>query len=146
MWLRVFLVSVATLVGGAGCSGSSTSASDAGAPAADNAGNGVDDVKAACVIRGGWTQSSSSACTDCILYAPVAPCSCSSDPNLGKCESQSVAAKSESDCTDAIAVCVTDCLSDCSCVDACYDGHDACRTVTAALDGCLAAACNAVCK
>jgi hypothetical protein len=125
---------------------SSLSAGGDGGPQAVNAGNGVDDVKAACTIRTGWTRSGSAVCRDCILYSPVAPCSCSSDPNLGKCETQSVAKEHEPDCTSAIAVCVTDCLSDCSCVDACYAGHDACRTVEAALDGCLVAACDSLCE
>jgi hypothetical protein len=125
---------------------SSLSAGGDGGPQAVNAGNGVDDVKAACTIRASWTHSAESGCRDCILYSPVAPCSCSSDPNLGKCETQSQAQQHEADCTTALAVCVTDCITNCSCIDACYAGHDACRTVAAALDGCLVAACDSVCR
>jgi hypothetical protein len=127
------------------CSSSSGSSGDAGAQAT-NAGNGVDDVEKACTLREAWTQSSSSQCIDCIQYAGVAPCSCSSDPYLGMCLTQSQAKAKEADCTAALATCVTDCLSDCSCVNACYSGHDACKTVAAALDGCLVAACGGVCK
>lgn len=124
---------------------SSLSAGDAGTQVV-NAGNGVDDVKAACTIRASWTRAGSGVCWDCILYAPVAPCTCSNDPNLGKCETQSQAHEHEADCTSALATCVTDCLSGCTCIDACYAGHDACRTVAAALDGCLVAACDPVCR
>jgi hypothetical protein len=122
---------------------SSTSSS---APSVQNAGNGVDDVMQACAIRAAWQQTLTPACTTCFAETPAQACSCDSDPDRAKCLEQSQAKAAEPDCSTALSDCTIACHNDCACVDACYVGHDACRKVAAAFDGCVAAVCDPSCR
>ena len=130
------------LLAAAACSGGGSASPDA----APNGGNGVDDVKQACAIRVGWANATTSDCALCQVKAPSAPCSCDSDPDRGMCQTQAQAVASQPDCTQALYDCIAACGKDCACVDGCYTGHDACRTVSAARDGCVVAVCDAKCR
>jgi hypothetical protein len=123
-----------------------SSSSSGGAPPVQNAGNGVNDVKQACAIRTAWTQRISTTCSTCLSEAPVPACECDTDPHRAQCLQQSQAKTNEADCTRAISDCTVACHDDCACVDACYAGHDACRVVASALDGCVAAVCDSSCR
>ncbi|MBL8609059.1 MAG: hypothetical protein JNL38_17160 [Myxococcales bacterium] len=110
-------------------------------------GNGVNDVAKACAIRASWTRASTSDCSDCQASAPVAACDCPRySPYGGRCEEQGKRAANEPDCTEVFK-CIAKCnITDCRCIEACYVGHDVCKTASAARDGCVAEACDATCK
>jgi hypothetical protein len=117
--------------------------------ATPNAGNGVNDVKIACETRAAWTRAKEPSCTSCNVTAPVAKCGCKAiddDPHVERCLAQAKARTAEADCTREVTDCVYECKLDCACEDACYVGHDACRAVTAAVDGCRTAECDVECK
>jgi hypothetical protein len=122
------------------CAAACSSANTGGAAG----GNGVDDVKAACAIRVGWTHTASDGCTHCLNEAPNTPCDC--DPSQGVCAPQNRAKAAEVDCTADIASCITACSNDCACIDNCYAGHAKCRAAASALDGCIAQACDQSCR
>ena len=134
------------IAGASGAIACSSSSGSGGPPAVMNAGNGVDDVVQACVIRSRWMQAGSSACRFCVEYSPMAPCTCEMDPNWGKCQTQAQAKQAEPECA-SVGGCVATCApQDCACVDGCYVGHDPCRTVAAAFDGCVASVCDSACR
>ena len=115
------------------------------------ANNGVDDVLAACAIRGTWAHAGAAACGQCMIAARAVRCPCESEPYAGACNAQQVAMNDEPACQGASGQDVTNCIdacasTDCACVAACYDGKPACRPRGDAVDGCLAAACDASCR
>ncbi len=107
--------------------------------------NGVDDVKKACDIRSTWANAHTSACTGCTSLVTTPRCSCASNDYEGACSNQQAGVTNEPTCT-GIDECVNKCGSDCTCVDGCYAGKDACRTRAAALDGCIADVCDPHCR
>lgn len=124
------------------------SSSSSSPPPADN---GVNDVAKACAIRDGWTQRQSNTCVECQSFAPIAKCNCPSFSNatyMGKCQAQGDAKAHEPDCNDTnLENCLHACKDeDCACIDGCYAGHDKCRAVAQAVDGCVAEVCDATCK
>lgn len=113
----------------------------------DEGGNGVNDVRAACEIRQGWTQATAEACGTCKTSASIDPdCDCTPDEYRGLCSEQLVARNAEADCTGELQVCVGNCLDDCDCIDQCFVGHDTCKTRYAAYDGCIADVCAEPCQ
>jgi hypothetical protein len=112
----------------------------------ENAGNGVNDVRAACQIRTDWARASTDECLLCLAQIQSPPCGCESEREfIGVCLSQHEAKIGEPSC-DGMAKCVDGCRADCACVDACYAGKEACRRVSAASDGCAAHVCDAYCR
>lgn len=110
-------------------------------------GNGVNDVKTACTIRNGWANASASKCLNCFALSKLPLCDCQDDnPEAARCSAQAEAKRTEADCTKEVSDCVSACGSDCACVDACYSAHTACKSVSAALDGCVADVCAPSCK
>jgi hypothetical protein len=110
-------------------------------------GNGTNDVVLACKVRATWTRKAEKKCTDCRAAAPAPECECTIyGPFAARCEAQNNARVKEADCTKEVAECAIRCIDDCSCIDACYTNHPACRTAQSALDGCVADACDAECK
>jgi hypothetical protein len=132
------LVPIALTAAAAGCS------SDDDPSAAPD--NGVDDVRQACEIRLSWQGSTSSRCSYCLAAAANPPCACTEAKVFaGKCETQQTVRSKESSCA-GVEECRFACSpSDCGCLDACYAQKDACRSATAALDGCVAKACAEEC-
>jgi hypothetical protein len=106
--------------------------------------NGTDDVKAACEVRAQWRNAAANPCVQCLLEAPNTPCTC--DANQGVCFEQWLAKTNEGDCTIAIHDCTGACGSDCGCIDACFVSHARCRAAASALDGCVAQACDSLCR
>lgn len=108
--------------------------------------NGVNDVRKACDIRATWKARTTQPCTDCISLASAQRCECSSEDFAGRCNSQQQAKVKEATC-EGVDACVGNCeASDCNCVDDCYAGKETCRTLGAAMDGCLAEVCAAHCQ
>ena len=109
--------------------------------------NGVNDVAKACAIRAQWTQLNSLDCNDCLGVASVAKCDCTSAKEYaGRCSTQQEAKTDEPACA-GVGECVFKCdANDCTCVEACYAGKDACRVRASALDGCLAEVCDSYCR
>jgi hypothetical protein len=130
----------ATLAVAAACS--STAAAPPGA------GNGVNDVKAACRIRMGWTRTSTERCLDCMVAAPLPRCDCEQFREFGGlCQSQEDARHSETGCTAAVNDCTNACRqNDCTCIDACYGQAARCEQLAGARDGCVVDACGDVCR
>lgn len=109
------------------------------------AGNGVNDVRAACELRAGWNRTNN----DCSI--------CESAVISPRCECESLAAFSaacfdqetarQDHCAREVDVCVFSCdRTDCACIEACYVQGDACKTASDARDGCIAEACADYCK
>jgi hypothetical protein len=115
-------------------------------PQPTNGGNGVDDVKQACLLQGQWTHPLATNCVQCKYFVGVAACACDPNPQRGMCLMQNQAMTNEPDCGQQITSCVMGCGTDCNCVDACYSGHAACRSAASALDGCTVAVCDSTCK
>jgi hypothetical protein len=108
--------------------------------------NGVNDVSKACAIRAGWTKADTTTCAQCAAYAGSPRCPCSDIDVIGACSDQQTALTNEPGCTEAHA-CAGKCKNgDCTCVDACYVGKDACHSKASALDGCLAEVCGSSCQ
>ena len=126
------------------CSSASTGGADGGP--LPNEGNGVDDVKQACLVETAWTQSASPSCKTCVFEGAIPSCTCDMDPDHSRCYSQALAKADESDCSLTVDDCVNACMSDCTCVDGCFANHAACRAAASALKGCLAALCDPVCR
>jgi hypothetical protein len=109
--------------------------------------NGVNDVRKACDIRAAWKNPSAEKCGLCQGAAQRPPCGCASFAGFdGVCAEQGDARRAEPSCSDAIENCVAKCLTDCACVEACYANAPACKTVSAARDGCVADKCSAYCN
>lgn len=102
-------------------------------------------MKAACDIRKTWTKSLSNECGSCKGLAVTPFCSCFDNPESASCESQQNALKADTTC-DAVTKCVNDCHDDCACLEACYVGHDNCRTLGSAVDGCVTQLCDKDCR
>jgi hypothetical protein len=111
-----------------------------------NAGNGVNDVVKACEQVAGWTRPFGLECSNCRSNVRAAPCECGADETAAKCHEQSATKDGETDCTAEVAECAGRCGSDCACVGQCYVGHDACRRVASAVDGCVATVCESRCR
>jgi hypothetical protein len=118
-----------------------------GGPAGSGGIAGADDVLSACVIRAGWSKGTTSTCLTCISLADNPACSCSGDPNSGKCASLNHTLQNEPDCTASVTSCVGLCMAtDCACINGCYAGHDRCRAAASALDGCQIDVCDSTCR
>lgn len=112
-----------------------------------NAGNGVNDVKAACEAQQQWTRKSDQSCITCRVSAISSPdCDCTRDEYRGLCHEQTAAKADEPDCSVDIESCIVSCKDDCGCVDACFESRTACKQRVAALEGCLTDVCNDTCK
>ncbi len=141
--LLVALTPLAVAITVGGCSSSSSGGPSSGGIIGTD---GVNDVNKACVIRTGWTQSNSAACSRCTGLSTSGRCPCSDKDYEGACAAQEQGIANEPGCVNAHS-CETSCkLGDCACADACYAGKDACRPKAAALDGCLAEICDSYCK
>lgn len=126
----------------AACS-SSTSSGNAAPPPA---GNGVNDVAKACAIRTTWQNASSGICNQCMGLAIAPHCDCETEEYGGRCNAQQTAKAAEPSC-DGVGACLGGCkVDDCACIDGCYAGKDACRTVSSAVDGCVADVCTTYCR
>src|SRR5687767_7430570 len=91
--------------------------------------NGVNDVRRACDIRLAWKSPITVACTECIGLASAPRCDCSVQDYAGRCNEQQRAKANEPSC-EGVNACVTHCEdTDCDCIEACYAGKDACRTL-----------------
>lgn len=106
--------------------------------------NGVNDVSKACAIRAQWSRAGSE-CIECLTTSSVPRCECSTKDYAGKCSGQQTARNDEPTC-QGVPECVYGCNDDCACIDACYANKDVCRQKGSALDGCLAAICDAYCR
>ncbi len=125
----------------AACSSSST-------PTPPAEGNGVNDVKAACQIRMGWTRTSTERCIDCVVAAPEPQCDCEQFKEFaGRCRSQEEARRAEAGCTASVNDCTNACAAtDCACIDACYGQAARCEQLAGARDGCVVDVCSDVCR
>jgi len=108
---------------------------------------GVNDVKKACEIRTTWKSFETDKCRNCISIAtnPVCTCTDAQRAYASKCNDHQIKKANEPTCKD-VEGCVLSCNKDCACVDACYAGKDACKTLGNALDGCVAEVCTNECK
>jgi len=104
---------------------------------------GVNDVKKACEIRTTWLKRDSDKCRECIAIATNAACECTDRQRAyaGKCHDHHLKRANEPTCSD-VTKCIASCTDSCDCIDKCYEGKDQCRTLSAALDGCVAEVCN----
>lgn len=110
-------------------------------------GNGVNDVRGACLLRASWTAPLAEKCAQCRSVASLEDCGCEALKDFGaKCVVQGRAKRAEPTCTPAIDDCVLACGSDCGCADACYASAPACKGVAAAQDGCVADVCASYCN
>lgn len=110
--------------------------------------NGVNDVKAACELRVGWTKADSTACVECIAVSKAPKCECPAYQQgyAAKCNVQLTARAEEPTCEETYG-CVGACdEKDCACVDACFAGKERCRELTSAVDGCTTDVCDAYCR
>jgi hypothetical protein len=110
-------------------------------------GNGVNDVRQACVVRSAWTKTDQK-CLLCEAAVLSPECGCEALKDFSAyCIDQAQARKAACPTSDTIDVCVNKCAKpDCDCIDHCYDGQDACKKASAARDGCAAAVCDQFCK
>ncbi len=112
----------------------------------DTAGNGVNDVVAACRIGVPWVRTRDE-CSACIAAAPAARCDCPEfKAYSAACEEQAAARRNEPSCTYEIETCALGCGTDCDCVDRCYANAPGCRRAASARDGCVAEVCDKYCK
>jgi hypothetical protein len=110
--------------------------------------NGVNDVKAACEIRAQWTKRSDNECVNCLSIARTPKCDCPAfqQEYAAKCADQGAAFGNERNC-DLVGECTSKCaLTDCGCIDACYNDRAACRPKAAAVDGCTTDVCDKYCR
>lgn len=109
------------------------------------AGDGVNDVRAACELRAAWNRANKD-CSICEA-AVISP----------RCECEQLAAFSAAcfdqetsrgdRCAEEVDRCVHACdRTDCRCIEACYAQADACKTAADARDGCIAEACAEYCE
>lgn len=109
----------------------------------------MNDIRKACDVRGTWKNLQAARCVDCVSGAPLPTCGCPEFKDFaGRCEAQGQRSTGEADCTQDLNICVqTRCQrQDCACIDACYQGHDACRGAHAARDGCVVEVCATHCQ
>ena len=110
--------------------------------------NGVNDLRKACDIRLGWTQTKTVDCQQCLATAQIATCNCTvSATYVGKCAQQLALKRASADCDDALERCVGSCAqSNCGCIDTCYSSRAECKVRAAALEGCITEVCSTVCR
>lgn len=108
--------------------------------------NGVADVRKACDVRATWSNQKAAACLQCMALSPTERCSCPVQSEfVGRCAQQSALRNAEPQCDDELTRCLGGC-GDCACQDACYGKKEACRRKAGAVDGCVTATCDAVCR
>ncbi len=108
--------------------------------------DGVADVRKACDLRATWSRKSQATCLECVANAPTIDCGCPVQSEFaGRCAEQSALRNAEPQCDDALVRCLGAC-ADCQCQDACYTQKDACRKKASAVDGCVTATCERVCR
>jgi hypothetical protein len=116
-------------------------------PKKDPPDNGVNDVKAACVIRTSWSNPTGDKCSLCKSAAPIANCGCEAEKDFGgACQSQGDARRAEPTCTPDLLDCRAHCNDDCNCIDNCYANAPKCKPLVAAEDGCVADVCAKFCN
>jgi hypothetical protein len=109
------------------------------------------DVRQVCDQKTTWTRAQTGDCGLCEEAAPAPSCGCpvvtgsSAADAVAKCLSQAQAKGAEPDC-NGIDMCVDGCHGDCVCAEACYSGHDKCRSVASALDTCIFQTCDSRCR
>ncbi len=110
--------------------------------------NGVNDVHAACQVRASWKHDTSEKCVNCYASAPLPACGCELFKDFGGlCADQGAARTAEPTCDPTLNGCVGACpKTDCACIDGCYAQADACRRVSAAVDGCVTDVCAQYCE
>jgi hypothetical protein len=110
--------------------------------------NGVNDVRKACELRAGWTNTSADKCGTCQAAAQRPACGCEGFKGFdGVCADQGAAFRAEPSCTDDVINCVARCVqTDCACVEGCYANAPACKRVAAARDGCVTDLCAKYCN
>lgn len=135
--VRSFLTTLSVLVLIAACGGSDDTT--------PKTGNGVNDLAQACQIRATWVRANND-CSVCESGAINAHCDCDALRAFsGACLDQQNARKGV--CPQSVDDCVDKCdRTDCTCIEACYTGNDACKKATDARDGCVAATCTDHCK
>jgi hypothetical protein len=112
----------------------------------ESAGNGVDDVRAACQIRASWTRTTGDDCLTCLAQTQSPPCGCETEREfIGACLEQHQSRIEAEECT-GLTACANACGSDCACVDACYAEDARCRALASAADGCQAEVCRPHCE
>lgn len=105
------------------------------------------DVREACEQRATWKNRLTDACRSCVAIATNPPCACPDAQRgyAGACNEQHTRRANEPSCA-GVEACVTACSAgDCDCVDGCYAGKDACRTIASSLDACVVEACAPEC-
>lgn len=109
---------------------------------------GVNDVKKACEVRSAWSNRTAPQCISCISAAPSPPCDCEQFRDFGGlCATQGEARRLEKSCTAQVDTCTRACPDkDCACIDACYAQAPACKSASAARDGCVAEVCTRYCQ
>jgi hypothetical protein len=109
---------------------------------------GVADVGKACAVRGTWQRLETDDCKKCLTMTKAAPCDCPLDPDLGRCSEFQQVRTAEADCARPVVDdCLTACaLTDCGCIERCYEQRARCREVSSKLDGCVAEVCDARCR
>jgi hypothetical protein len=128
------VVGVATALGGAAC----------GEDDKPQASNGVNDVRKACDLRATWNRTGTQ-CSVCESAAVSPRCECSELAAFSAtCIEQADARKPL--CNASIEECVNTCLRDCDCIEKCYANDAACKSASAARDGCVTEACGPHCK
>ncbi|CAN5750002.1 hypothetical protein BH09MYX1_BH09MYX1_08070 [soil metagenome] len=100
------------------------------------------DPQVACATRATWPKSID--CLDCQSRAAQPYCDCSPSIANGTCHEANV--RRTTVCATSIIGCVNGCNGDCSCVDACYTGAEACRANAADFDGCIIQTCAPSCR
>ncbi len=102
---------------------------------------------AICQQRASWANRLSSKCTKCVSLAP-APKGCKSFDKvyLAQCADQQRAKLDGKSC-EPVFRCSYKCKrKDCDCVARCFEGHDKCDRLAAAVDGCVAEVCEPFCR
>jgi hypothetical protein len=103
-------------------------------------------LRQSCETRAAWKNSSAQTCTVCVAETMRPRCDCDTSPAAGACIDETRAMNASADCGQPIADCVTACKGDCTCTDACYQGHMACQAAAASLQACIVKACDERCR
>lgn len=107
---------------------------------------GVNDVVKACGIRAQWTRLSSLECNECVGISTTPLCDCTARKDYAaKCHEHQLKRNKEAAC-EGVGTCTLNCREDCNCVEQCFAGHEACRPIASALDGCVAEVCDPHCR
>lgn len=131
------------------CTCGKTEAGTADAGAVTITRDKLDGIKGSCEHRNTWKNRSLKQCTRCLGLSSAPACSCPADRETfsGVCAKEQNTKINAKEC-EPVWQCTYKCIdrTECDCFAKCFEGHEACHEIAAAVDTCVTETCDSLCR